>query len=424
MINILFEGWPFLQHSYGQVLAFKLIHLFKLYGPNGEVGYNLNIYIKEVEYYNSNWYNNQKLVYSDEYNTILKNLQKYNNEKIDIIYRISYPYNIDNTNNINIPKCIFYTSEFSYLEHNYFKFNYNVKKENYDHFIKDYLIKYKNIYFTAPSIWSANGLNKYMLDKNRNKVITHGVDTTIFYKHKTNEIRHKIRKSYNIKDTDILLINIGAMTNNKGIHLILETLYNLVYKSNKSYYKLLLKGTGDLYTSKDFIKNYFNYFKSNNIMKECEINDLIKDNIIFINNTLNYDKINNLFNASDLYIAPYIAEGFGLTMLEALASGLNILVPKTGSTKEYINDIYNNTNNDDKYIFYIDSIIIKDINNKLYNHIEINNILNSILLNENEIRKNKSKDSYIILQEYIKKEYSWYNVSKLLYNYFQSIINK
>jgi glycosyltransferase involved in cell wall biosynthesis len=159
-------------------------------------------------------------------------------------------------------------------------------------------------------------------------------------------------------------------------------------------------------------------------MKECEINDLIKDNIIFINNTLNYDKINNLFNASDLYIAPYIAEGFGLTMLEALASGLNVLVPKTGSTKEYINDIYNNTNNDDKYIFYIDSIIIKDINHKLYNHIEINNILNSILLNENEIRKNKSKDSYITLQEYIKKEYSWYNVSKLLYNYFQSIINK
>ena len=423
MINILFEGWPFLQHSYGQVLAFKLIHLFKLYGNNGKFGHKLNIYIKDVKYFNDKWYKTQKLVYTEEYNTILLNLQKYNNEKIDLIYRISYPYNITDTDN-NIPKCIFYTSEFSYLDFNYFQLNKNINKNINDWHIKDYLTKHTNIYFTAPSIWSANGLNNYILDSNRNRVITHGVDTTIFYKHTTIDIRNKIRNSYKIKDTDILLINIGSMTNNKGIHLILETLYNLVYKSNKSYYKLILKGTGDLYTSKDFLKNYFYYFKTNNIMKEDKINNLIKNHIIFINETLNYSKINNLFNASDLYISPYLAEGFGLTMLEALASGLNVLVPQTGSTKDYMNNIYNNTKQDEKYIFYIDSIVVKDNNNKLYNQIEINDILNSILVNENELKKNKSKESYHILQEYINNEYSWYNVSELLFNYFQYIINK
>ena len=423
MINILFEGWPFLQHSYGQVLAFKLIHLYKLYGSNGKLGHKLNIYIKEVKYFNSDWYKTQKLVYNEEYNIILQNFSKYNNEHIDLIYRISYPYNI-NCNNNYIPICVFYTCEFGYLDSNYFKFNNtNIKDYLIQHNtnIKDYLIQHNNIYFTAPSIWSANGLNNYIFDTNRNRVITHGVDTTIFYKHSTNDIRNKIRNSYKVKDTDILIINIGAMTNNKGIHLIIETLFNLVYKLNKSYYKLILKGTGDLYTSKEFIKNYFHYFKTNNIMKEDEINNLIKNHIIFINETLNYSKINDLFNASDIYLSPYLAEGFGLTMLEALASGLNILVPKTGSTKEYIDDIYNNTNKD--YIYYINSLVVKD-NNKLYNKIEIKDILNTILINENEFKKNKSKDSYNQLQEYINKEYSWYKVSELLLDYFQYIVNK
>jgi glycosyltransferase involved in cell wall biosynthesis len=411
MINILFEGWPFLQHSYGQVLAFKLIHLFKLYGYNGKLGHKLNIYIKEVEYYNNKWHKTQKLVYTEEYNSILRNLQKYKNENIDLIYRISYPYNINSNN--DIPICIFYTSEFSYLDSNYFKFN----NSN----IKDYLAQHNNIYLTAPSLWSANGLNNYILDTNRNRVITHGVDTTIFYKHNTNEIRNKIRTSYKIKDNDILMINIGAMTNNKGIHLIIETLFYLVYKLDKLQYKLILKGSGDLYTSKDFIKNYFHYFKTNNIMKEYEINNLIKNHIIFINETLNYSKINDLFNASDLYLSPYLAEGFGLTMLEALASGLNVVIPNTGSTKEYMNDIYNNTNKD--YIYYINSIVVTD-NNKFYNQIEINDILNILVTNENEFKKNKSKDSYNKLQEYINKEYSWYKVSELLFDYFQYILNK
>ena len=35
-LKVLFEGWRLLQHSYGQVTAFQLIHLWKLYGPNGK----------------------------------------------------------------------------------------------------------------------------------------------------------------------------------------------------------------------------------------------------------------------------------------------------------------------------------------------------------------------------------------------------
>lgn len=42
-----------------------------------------------------------------------------------------------------------------------------------------------------------------------------------------------------------------------------------------------------------------------------------------------------LYNACDLYVSPYRAEGFNLPPLEAAACGLPILVTKGGATDDY-----------------------------------------------------------------------------------------
>jgi hypothetical protein len=39
-LKVLFYGWPMIQHSYGIVLAFQLIHLYKNYGPEGIIKRN------------------------------------------------------------------------------------------------------------------------------------------------------------------------------------------------------------------------------------------------------------------------------------------------------------------------------------------------------------------------------------------------
>jgi glycosyltransferase involved in cell wall biosynthesis len=250
----------------------------------------------------------------------------------------------------------------------------------------------------------------------RNRIITHGVDTTIF--NVNNKNRYNIRQQYNIKDDDILMINIGAMTTNKGILLILEALHNLVNKLKHTEFKLLLKGSGDLYECKQFLNIYFQNFKNTNVMTQNDIDNLY-NHIIFTNQTLSYNKINDLFNAADLYISPYLAEGFGLTMLEALSAGLNVLVPRTGSTTEYMNNIYNNGG--ENFIFYVDSSVTIHPNGFCENNINMNNLMSTLLNNKDKFKQSKV-DEYKNMQKYIETEYSWYKVAELLYNYFHDII--
>ena len=104
--------------------------------------------------------------------------------------------------------------------------------------------------------------------------------TSIFYKHPDNTVRNSIRKMYNIKEDDILMINIGAMTTNKGILLVIESLHILVNKMGKKEYKLMLKGSDDLYQCQLFLENYFENFKRNNVMTQSEIDNLLKKILI------------------------------------------------------------------------------------------------------------------------------------------------
>jgi glycosyltransferase involved in cell wall biosynthesis len=439
-LKILFQVWWQIPHSYAVVSCFQIIHLYKNFGPEGKISKNkVDIYIEEMPYFRPEWNNNKKLVYTEEYNNILKNLKKHDHTKFvnyDLIYRQTYPYNITVTEeNINIPKCVFYTSEFKdYLTPDYFTLNPNIPKA--DNVIIQFLEQFKDtFYFTSPSDWSSKGMVKYLpnetllngQDFKRNRIITHGVDTTFFYKTNDTIKRKQIRDLYKVTDDDILLMSIGAMTKNKGIIQILQVLNVLVHKLQKTHYKLLLKGTGDLYQSKMFLEAYFEELVNANVISASEIDNLYKNHIIFTDKTLSYSTINDLYNASDLYIAPYLAEGFGLTPLEALASGLNVLVPETGSTKEYMELLYNNGGTN--FIYYMKSDVIQLSNGMSQNNIDVNELFKALITFENNLFKerrgelDKSND-YLRLKETIGKELSWNKVSELLVEYFEDIIYK
>lgn len=422
-VRILFEGWRMVQHSYGQVLAFTLIHMYKLYGPNGKLGHKIDFYVTEAEYFRPEWNKTKKLVYSEEYNAILRDLKEYNGEEVDLIYRQTYPYNINVTDaNRRVPKCVFYTSEYSKLDSMFFQLVKppDVLQEVY---ISSFLSENNNIYFTSPSIWSSRGMTRYLTGDDyrvRNRTITHGVDTTVFFRHDTQTTRNELRQSYNVKEDDILLINVGgAMTSNKGIRFVLHALHVLVNLMGHTHYKLILKGSGDLYPSIQILETYFDSFQRENIMTPTDINSLL-NHIIFTNETLSYSQINDLYNAADVYVSPYLAEGFGLTMLEALASGLQVLVPRTGSTKEYIDDIFANGHGNE-FITFVDSTVIQDKDGNYKNDIKLHDIVNTLLTNELNFKTSKPDNMYIQMKSYIETQYSWYKVSTLLYDYFLDI---
>jgi glycosyltransferase involved in cell wall biosynthesis len=277
---------------------------------------------------------------------------------------------------------------------------------------------------TSPSIWSSLGMVKYGLEDSKNRVITHGVDTKVFRYDVSR--RKRVREFYKVKESDILMINIGSMTKNKGMLYILQILNVLVNRIGRKNYKLLLKGTGDLYQSKVFLELYFDELRQANAISLDEMNVLLKDHIIFTDKTLSCVKMNDLYNAADLYLSPYLAEGFNLAPLEALSSGLPVMISKTGSTHEYTRDIYKNGGNE--HVIYIESEVLTFENGYKQNNIDFSKLLNLILENEEKIcdlknqRDNGGVNSYNTMKQYIEKDYSWDHVSELLFDYFNWIV--
>ena len=174
---------------------------------------------------------------------------------------------------------------------------------------------------------------------------------------------------------------------------------------------------------KTVVATFENLLKTNQITKE-EKDNLLDNHIIFLEKTFSFERINDLYNASDLYILPYLAEGFGLVPLECLASGISVLVPKTGSTKEYIEDIYKNGG--EYFINYVESQVVQLPNGFRQNQIKVEDIVNTLLQFQNK-HKNMNIDTmdakYKIMKEYIEKNYSWNKVSELLYDYIKYIVD-
>ncbi len=427
-LNILFEGWIKLPHSYAIVLCFQLVGLYRLQRRPSYNGPRINIFVKETEYFFDKWNSlNMNLgdIYPEEHAKILEEIVSNNAEgpvKFDIIYRIAYPYNItiDNSN-ISVPKCIFYTSEYSIIDNTYFKAPPSIKDTEG---IKKYLsmpVVAKNLFFTGPSFWSTNGLKEFGVPDNHNKTITHGIDTSIYYRNNTE--REIMRKEFNFTDNDYVLLNMGAFTSNKGILELLQLINILVNKMNKKNYKIVFKGLQDLYESESMLKMYFEALKD--FISEEEKNKLFNGGFIkFISKSLNFNDMRKMYNMCDLYISPYIAEGFNITPLEAIACGVPVLITGTGSTKEYVDDILNNV--PECPLYRIRSNVVVQQDSKHINQIDFSDFLMQVIKISED--KNNSYDSllsetiYQRTKAFLEREYSWERVAEMLIDYFEEII--
>ncbi len=383
-LNILFDGWLNVPHSYAIVNCFQLIHLKLKYGDK------INMFIREPKYCCEFWVKT-KSVYSVEHTQVLNSIRVWNGENIDLIYSITYPYNIEPIAN-NVPKCVFYTAEYARLTSSHLEPS-NIQFTNND-----------NLWFTCPSVWSSNGMRELGIPETKNRVIPHGVDTNVFYKTNANELR----KFYKLNDSDIVILhNSTSCATGKGTHLVLAMIHNIVNVAKRTEYKLIIKGLSDLYD----IQRCISYNLGHLNITQDEINNLFANNIVLITEAVSFERMNQIYNMCDICVSPYLCEGFNLTPLEALATGTCVVVPRTGSTKEYIEDIY--ANGGSAYIHYVDSKVIDNENGKV-NEIKIDDLMNVVLSFK---KLGQGLDSAQMV-EYIKQKYSWFNVADLLYEYF------
>lgn len=407
-LKVLFEGWRFSHHSYGIVFSMQLIYLHKNYGPGGVKGHLIDIYVKEADHLFA--IQNSTAIHCPEFYDILNSFTEYSGQEIDLIFRQSYRYNI--TNSLSVPIVVFYTNEVDlFTDHNKFIVE-KIPFENKE-LLKQYLSENRNITLLTPSLFSSWGM-KTNIEEERNMIIPHGVETSIYHKIHDYSIRHEFRLKYNIREDDYVMLNVGAGTQNKGVEYILLILHILINVLGKTNIKMIFKITSCLYGNpiESFATSLINigYFSRDNY-------ENMKRYIIFIDDVLTSPEINKMYNSCDLYFSPYLAEGFGMTMLEALASGMNIVIPMTGATKEYMKDIYDNGGN--SFITYISSeIASNDIN--IYNFFRSDDILNAVLQSIDKNRM-KTEEEYATLSAYIRDNYSWSKVSEHLYSLFTKL---
>jgi len=382
-LTILFEGWYDIPHSYSIILAFKIIYLYKKYK-------NVTFYKKKCEYYNPNW--TVCKVLPIDYQKILDDIPEYNPliHVPDIIYSVLFPYDVSVP---SIKKCVFYTSEFRTLNPSYFK---NTCDKSFT-----------DLYFTGPSKWSIAGL-KDTVPNSRNRLISHGADPDIFYK--STEDRIKFRSKYGIKD-EIVFLNMGSMTSNKNVSSVilafLQIIIDCILAGKEPKYRLILKGSDQLYGSSTIVKGILSQIASGGV----DVSSLVEKYIIFIYDMLTYDEIRCVYNGSDAYVGPYLAEGFSLNHLESLFCSLPIIVPSTGATEDYINDLQNDPNTA-RLIHTVPSVV-KHENNQYYNSIDINDIMTAM----KSITINNAEHD----RTYLLSKYSWSVIVDQLYDYFVEI---
>lgn len=312
-MKVLVQGWKNYPHSYSIVNVFQMLYLSRISG--------VILYFQELPPFRSELKTIElkgTLLTEEEVEELNTSLIPYDKSiEIDVIYRISYPYDLSLPLKRGIPTCLFYTSEFMMLKDEFFVGNSTV-----DRFIT--YCKELALCPVTPSEWSANALRAHSFEP---IIIPHGVDTNKYFPTDNN-----LRNDLGISKDATVYLNIGAMTANKGIALLIKSFYNITFVNDNSY--LILKGLGDIYTSKEYVDKAIESLKSANLV-DLKRWANVEKKIIFINETLDYCTMNLLYNTATAYVSPYLAEGFNLPALEAIACGIPLICSDHGPTCDF-----------------------------------------------------------------------------------------
>lgn len=165
-------------------------------------------------------------------------------------------------------------------------------------FSKAILIKYTDTYIAC-----SRNAAEWILPKNSNiavEVITNGIDYNDFYFSLEERIdfRNRLRL-----DNSIVLGNVGLFSQNKNQKFLVSILETLVKKGYNV--KLLLVGNDNTLYGRE--------------VRELVINRNLENKVCFVAETSN---VRPFLNAMDIYVQASIYEGFGLSAVEAQATGL------------------------------------------------------------------------------------------------------
>ncbi len=178
----------------------------------------------------------------------------------------------------------------------------------------------------TPSKWSRQGLIRSGGDAGRIRVVPHGVDTDS-YRPLDAQARAAARARLGWQD-DFVFLNVGAMTENKGVPQLLRAFARVRQRVPAA--RLVLKGSDAVFDSRRFLREALL-----NSLGDAE-RESVAARVNYYGQPLGCETMARLYQGADAYVSPYLAEGFNLPVLEAIACGLPVLCTAGGPTDDFV----------------------------------------------------------------------------------------
>jgi glycosyltransferase involved in cell wall biosynthesis len=179
----------------------------------------------------------------------------------------------------------------------------------------------------VPSRWVKSKLEDYGFPADKVHIVPHGVDSR-FFKPPEPASRQAIRSQIGAPGGEFVFLNLGAMTWNKGVDVLIRAF--AVLRQRHPHVRLVLKDQKKLYgIGADGVLM--------TLMRESPglITEDVRNSIVLVTSTLSLSEMSMLYGAADAYVSPYRAEGFNLPVIEAIACGTPAIVTAGGATDDF-----------------------------------------------------------------------------------------
>jgi glycosyltransferase involved in cell wall biosynthesis len=238
----------------------------------------------------------------------------------DVEYRIAFPYDL-----VTPPRAkrtfVFGTSEYQFVTSNYISGGVPLADAHALHDGRMIIVTMSN--------WSREGFIQSGADPERVVVVSAGVDTSVYYP-PTSQQRSSAKAKYKFAENEFVFANIGAMTGNKNVAMILRSFASVLREHSTA--KLFLKGIDSLFPSKKLFMTA--------ALQSLSGDDaaLALPRVVYVGGSLSDEEMREVYHAADCYVSPYAAEGFNIPVLEAAACGVPVICTSGGPTDDFTTD--------------------------------------------------------------------------------------
>jgi len=308
--TLIVEGWRFLAHSYAVVNQWQLLALLRRR--------DVAVKVRDAPLHDKKW-QPQHGLYDAQSEQALKSLAIAEpGERADATLRISFPFDFS-------PSPSRQTAVFATSENQVIRKGQMASAREFEKL--QFMPPPPDLKIVTPSLWSAEGFFRAGFARNQVLVVPHGVEPSVF--HPMPERREQIRRELRIPERECVFLSVGSMTENKGVDVLLKAFVRVCQTLPQA--RLILKGMDPLYQSKDRLLGVLQTLAPGEAQ-------LVADRLTYFGRAFPHAQMARLYQAADVYVSSYRAEGFNLPVLEAAASGLPIICTGGGATDDFVSD--------------------------------------------------------------------------------------